>query len=58
MEDAVAARSIFDDDLFVDFPFQTDGDKAGAFAAMLLPFVRNMIKGPSVAHHKMRGGHF
>ena len=49
-EQIAQAKSIFLDDLFVDFPFVTEGDRAGIFAALLLPFMRGMIQGPAPIH--------
>ncbi|MFA6034045.1 MAG: hypothetical protein WC889_14190, partial [Myxococcota bacterium] len=44
-EEIAAARSILVDDLFVDFPFVAQSDRAHAIAAIILPFVRRMIEG-------------
>ena len=44
------ARSLFFDDLLVDFPFVADADRAHALAAMLLPFVRRLIEGNTPLH--------
>jgi hypothetical protein len=44
-----AKRLIFDD-LLVDFPFVSDADRAHAVALMLLPYVRDMINGPTPLH--------
>ena len=49
-EEVAAARSIFLDDLLVDFPFAGDADRAHAVAALLLPFVRRMIDGFTPLH--------
>jgi putative DNA primase/helicase len=38
------------DDLFREFPFKGPADKAHTFAMMLLPFVREMIDGPTPLH--------
>lgn len=38
------------DDIFADFPFKGDADRAHAFAILLLPFVREMISGPTPLH--------
>jgi len=38
------------DELLVDFPFVGHAEKAHAFAAMMLPFIREMIKGPTPLH--------
>ena len=45
-----AARELLLDDLLVDFPFATESDRAHAIAALLLPFVRRMIDGPTPLH--------
>ena len=45
-----AARSLILDDLLVDFPFADPSDRAHAVAALLLPFVRRMIDGPTPLH--------
>lgn len=39
-----AAVSLFMDDLFVDFPFDSQASKAHALAFALLPFVRNLMR--------------
>lgn len=44
------AKSIVLDDLLTDFPFTADSDRAHAVAALLLPFVRQMITGPTPMH--------
>lgn len=49
-EQVAAARSFFLDDLFVDFPFASESDKAHALAALLLPFTRRMIDGCTPLH--------
>jgi putative DNA primase/helicase len=38
------------DDLIGEFPFTTEASKAHAIAALLLPFVRPMIEGPTPLH--------
>jgi hypothetical protein len=48
--DVVRARSLLIDDLFCDFPFVDDAGRAHALAALLLPFVRPMIAGPTPLH--------
>lgn len=45
-----AARGRLVDDLLVDFPFVSNADRAHAVAALLLPFVRAMISGPTPLH--------
>ncbi len=49
-EDIAAARTLLFDDLLVDFPFVDDSDRAHAIAAMILPFIRRMIDGPTPMH--------
>jgi DNA primase catalytic core len=49
-EQIAAARSLFFDDLFVDFPFAAPSDRAHALAAVLLPFLRRMIDGCTPLH--------
>ena len=49
-EDIAAARTLLIDDLLVDFPFVDDSDRAHAIAAMILPFIRRMIDGPTPMH--------
>jgi putative DNA primase/helicase len=38
------------DDLLGDFPFRSDADRAHAVALFLLPFVRDLIDGPTPLH--------
>ena len=45
-----AARALLLDELLVDFPFVTASDRAHAVAAIILPFVRRMISGPTPVH--------
>jgi len=45
-----SARMMLLDDLFGDFPFDGESSKAHALAALLLPFVRSMIEGPTPLH--------
>jgi hypothetical protein len=49
-EQIAAARSLYLDDLFVDFPFAGQSDRAHALAAVLLVFVRRMIDGCTPMH--------
>ena len=49
-EDIAAARALFIDELLVDFPFVDESDRSHAIAAMILPFIRRMIDGPSPMH--------
>jgi putative DNA primase/helicase len=44
------ARCLLMDELIGDFPFVGDADRAHAVAFALLPFVRNMIPGPTPLH--------
>src|SRR5215475_1668179 len=44
------ARALVLDDLLVDFPFVSDADRAHAVALFLLPFVRELISGPTPLH--------
>ena len=46
-----AAKNLLLDDLLVDFPFANRASRANALAVMLLPFVRQMIDGPTPNHH-------
>jgi hypothetical protein len=45
-----AAKSLILDDALVDFPFVEQADRAHAVALMLLPFVRDMIRGATPLH--------
>ena len=49
-EDIAAARELLLDNLLVDFPFVDASDRTHAVAAMILPFIRRMIDGPSPMH--------
>jgi hypothetical protein len=44
------ARQLLLEELLGDFPFQDDASKAHALAALLLPFVRQLIDGPTPLH--------
>ena len=44
------ARSLIAEDLLIDFPFVTQADRANSIAAFLLPFVRQMVDGPTPLH--------
>jgi hypothetical protein len=48
--DVAQARRLLLEDLLGDFPFQDDASKAHALAALVLPFVRPMIDGPTPLH--------
>lgn len=50
LQEVVAARALILDDLLVDFPFDGPAERANAVAALLLPFVRPMISGPTPLH--------
>lgn len=41
--DVASARTLIFDDLFIDFPFAAQADRAHALVALLLPFVRRMV---------------
>jgi hypothetical protein len=49
-EEIRTARDLFCDEMLVDFPFTDLSDRAHAVAAILLPFVRRMIEGPTPLH--------
>ena len=49
-EEIAAARGLLFDELLVDFPFVDASDRAHAVAAMILPFIRRMIDGPTPMH--------
>lgn len=49
-DDIRRAKDLILKDLLVDFPFASDSDRAHAVALLLLPFVRNMIQGPTPLH--------
>jgi len=44
------AVDLINNHLICDFPFASTSDRAHAFAALLLPFVRRMINGPTPIH--------
>ena len=44
------AKALLIDELLVDFPFVAQADRAHAIAALLLPFVRRLIPGPTPVH--------
>ena len=48
-KDVQNARSVIDD-LFTDFPFASEADRTHAVGLLLLPFVRQYIKGPAPMH--------
>lgn len=49
-EELETATSLLRDELLVDFPFASTADRAGAFALILEPFVREMIDGNTPLH--------
>jgi DNA primase len=49
-KDVVAARSLLFDELLGDFPFVNRSDAAHGVAAMILPFVRRLFRGPTPIH--------
>jgi hypothetical protein len=49
-EEVEAAVKYLDENLFADFPFAGAADRAHAFALLILPFVREMINGPTPLH--------
>lgn len=48
--DIAHARSLLVDELLGDFPFVSDSERAHALALLLLPFVRDLIDGPTPLH--------
>ena len=48
--DVDRARTLILDELLVDFPFVSAADKAHAVALLLLPFVRDLVAGPTPLH--------
>lgn len=48
--DIERARTLICDDLLGEFCFTTDAERAGAVALLLLPFVRNLIRGSTPFH--------
>lgn len=49
-QDVVAAAALLCEDLLVDFPFTAPSDLAHALGALVLPFARRMISGPTPIH--------
>jgi hypothetical protein len=49
-EEVSQARSLFCDDLLVDFPFVDKAERAHALALLLLPFARDLIAGATPLH--------
>ena len=48
--DVEKALGLLREHLLIDFPFTAESDEAHALAALLLPFVRRMIDGPTPIH--------
>lgn len=46
-EHVAAARDLLFDDLLADFPFASESARAHALAALLQPFVRRLVRGPT-----------
>jgi putative DNA primase/helicase len=49
-EEVAAARTLLLEDLLGDFPFADHASRAHALAALLLPFLRRLIDGPTPLH--------
>jgi hypothetical protein len=49
-DDVSKARRLFVEDVLRDFPFVADADRAHAVALWLLPFARDLIRGPTPMH--------
>lgn len=49
-ENVAKAKELIIGDMLIDFPFKDDASHAHAIAYMLLPFVRQMIDGPTPLH--------
>jgi DNA primase catalytic core len=49
-DEIARARSLLIDDVFVDFPFCSEADRAHAVALTLLPFMRRLIPGATPLH--------
>jgi hypothetical protein len=50
LSEIASARQLLLEELLGDFPFQDDASKAHALAALLIPFVRQLIDGPIPLH--------
>jgi hypothetical protein len=48
--EVAAAIAVLTEEVLGDFPFITDADKAHALAFLLLPYVRDLIDGPTPLH--------
>jgi len=46
-DDRAKAKVLLLDELLVNFPFNTNGDRANALAYLIAPLARNLIKGPT-----------
>lgn len=49
-EDVREARKLLEEDLLGDFPFDGQASRANALGAMLVPFLRDCIEGPTPLH--------
>jgi hypothetical protein len=49
-DEIATARDLLLNELLGDFPFAADSDRAHAVAAILLQFVRDMVRGPTPIH--------
>jgi hypothetical protein len=49
-DEVTEARRLILEELLGDFPFRTDAGRAAAVAAMILPFIRDRIDGPTPMH--------
>ena len=47
VQDVEEARRLIEDELLGDFPFVSQADRANAIALFLVPYVRNLINGPT-----------
>ncbi len=50
MDNVRHARECIEDHLLVDFPFSSEADKAHAIALYILPYIRDLIEGPTPVH--------
>jgi putative DNA primase/helicase len=50
IDDVAKAKALILDELLVDFPFVSPADKANAVALLLLPYMRDLIPGPTPLH--------
>ena len=49
-DDVIQAKEFIKENILVDFPFTNESSIAYSFAALLLPFVRDMVDGPTPLH--------